>query len=150
MEFAQMTIEDYPAVFALWQSCEGEGVCIDEDIDSREGIAAYLKHNPGMSMVAREDGKLIGCVLCGTDGRRGYMHHLAVDKAHRGNGFGKALVECALSTLAKRGIEICHIFLLTSNTAGQAFWSHNGWILRDNFAIMSHIPQKISHCGEGK
>jgi len=150
MEFAQMTIKDYPDVFALWQSCEGEGVCIDEDVDSREGIAAYLQRNRGMSFVAREDGELIGCVLCGTDGRRGYLHHLAVDKACRGNGIGKALIQEALHALAEEGIGICHVFVLKSNKVGKAFWSHLGWVLRDNFTIMSHMPQMTSRNGEKK
>ncbi len=145
-----MTTADYDEVLALWQSCADEGICLDDDVDSRSGIAAYLKRNVGMSFLVRENDKLIGCVLCGTDGRRGYLHHLAVDKAHRGSGIGKALIERALSALAQEGINKCHIFVLNTNTAGQAFWSHMGWVLRDSFAIMSHLPQTDSCCGEKK
>jgi N-acetylglutamate synthase len=80
MTISEMTIGDYDEVLALWQSCGDEGVCVDEDVDSRKAIAAYLKRHDGMSFVAREKNQLIGAVLCGTDGRRGYLNHLAVDK----------------------------------------------------------------------
>jgi ribosomal protein S18 acetylase RimI-like enzyme len=147
MVISVMTIDDYDKVYALWLACGNEGVCVDDDVDSHKGIAAYLKRNAGMSLVARRDGRLVGCVLCGTDGRRGYLNHLAVDKAYRGQGIGKKLVERSLAGLEKAGIHKCHIFVLNTNTAGRAFWSHLGWVLRDNFAIMSHLPQTNSCCG---
>jgi ribosomal protein S18 acetylase RimI-like enzyme len=150
MEVTEMTIEDYEGVLALWKSCADEGICLDDDVDSRSGIAAYLKRNSGMSFVARRKSRLVGAVLCGTDGRRGYLNHLAVDKASRSNGIGKALVERALSALEQQGINKCHIFVLNTNTAGQAFWSHMGWVLRDSFAIMSHLPKTDACCGETK
>jgi N-acetylglutamate synthase len=148
MTISEMIIGDYDEVLALWQSCGDEGVCVDEDVDSRKAIAAYLKRHDGMSFVAREKGQLVGAVLCGTDGRRGYLNHLAVDKAHRSKGIGKKLVERSLAGLEKAGIHKCHIFVLNTNTAGQAFWSHLGWILRDSFAVMSHLPKADACCGE--
>jgi N-acetylglutamate synthase len=146
MTILEMTIGDYDEVLALWRSCSDEGVCVDEDVDSRKAIAAYLKRHSSMSFVARDKNQLIGAVLCGTDGRRGYLNHLAVDKAHRGKGIGKQLVERSLAGLEKAGIRKCHIFVLNTNTAGQAFWSHLGWVLRDSFAVMSHLPQTEPCC----
>jgi N-acetylglutamate synthase len=142
----EMKIDDYDQVLALWKSCGDEGVHVDDDADSRESIAAYLKRHPGMSFVAREKDRLVGAVLCGTDGRRGYLNHLAVDKAHRGTGIGKRLVERSLAELEKVGIDKCHIFVLKDNVAGQAFWAHNGWVLRDTFVVMSHLPQANTCC----
>jgi ribosomal protein S18 acetylase RimI-like enzyme len=144
MDISEMTIGDYAEVLALWKACKDEGISIDEDVDSRESIAAYLKRHGGMSFVARENSRLVGAVLCGTDGRRGYLNHLAVDKAHRGKGIGKELVAKSLAGLEKAGIHKCHIFVLNTNTSGQTFWSHLGWVLRDSFAVMSHLPQTDS------
>jgi N-acetylglutamate synthase len=150
MKIAEMTIGDYDQVLALWKSCGDEGVHVDDDVDSRESIAAYLGRHAGMSFVAREGGKLVGAVLCGTDGRRGYLNHLAVDKTHRGKGIGKKLVAHSLKGLTEAGISKCHIFVLKDNAAGQAFWSHNGWVFRDTFVVMSHLPQADACLGEKK
>lgn len=144
MDISEMTISDYDQVLALWISCADEGVHVDDDADSRWNISAYLERHPDMSFVARENGRVVGAVLCGTDGRRGYLNHLAVDKTHRGKGIGRKLVERALSGLKKAGIDKCHIFVLKDNQAGQDFWAHNGWVLRDTFVVMSHLSQ----CGK--
>ena len=80
---------------------------------------------------------LIGSILAGHDGRRGYIHHLAVDRAYRGRGIGRELVGRALSALRREGIEKCHLFIFTDNTSGIVFWEHNGWKLRTDIEIMS-------------
>jgi N-acetylglutamate synthase len=150
MKITEMSIRDYDQVLALWKSCSDEGVHVDDDGDSRKSIAAYLKRHSGMSFVAREKDRLIGAVLCGTDGRRGYLNHLAVDRAHRGKGIGKKLVERSLAALKKTGINKCHIFVFKDNLAGQTFWAHNGWVMRDTLVVMSHMPQTDACCGEKK
>jgi ribosomal protein S18 acetylase RimI-like enzyme len=136
MKIVEMTIKDYQEVFALWQTSNGIGLHDDED--SQQGIAAYLKRNSGLSFIVRQDDKVIGAVLCGHDGRRGFMHHLAVDSDYRKKGIGKALVEHALSRLQKAGIKKCHIFVFGDNVAGQRFWNCIGWARRDDLRIMSH------------
>jgi N-acetylglutamate synthase len=146
MDISEMTIGDYAEVLALWKACKDEGISVDEDVDSRESIAAYLNRHRGMSFVARRNGRLVGAVLCGTDGRRGYLNHLAVEKAFRGSGIGKKLAERSLAGLERAGIRKCHIFVLKDNTAGQAFWAHNGWVMRDTFLVMSHLPQAERCC----
>src|SRR5512140_2326304 len=103
-----MTIEDYDQVIALWQASEGVGL---DDVDGRVAIEAYLGRNDGMSFVAVEAGRIVGAVLCGTDGRRGYLHHLAVAAECKGQGIGGALAERCLAGLAERGIVKCHIFV---------------------------------------
>ena len=81
--------------------------------------------------------QLVGAVLCGHDGRRGYMHHLAVQTAYRRQGIGQALVEHCLARLKAAGIDKCHIFVYSANQAGQAFWKKTGWVLRANLVLMS-------------
>ena len=80
-----MSIGDYDEVFALWQAGDGIGL---SGSDSRAGIGGFLAANPGLSLVARIDGQLVGAMLCGQDGRRGYIHHLAVSQSHRRKGIG--------------------------------------------------------------
>ncbi len=131
-----MTIADYTAVRALWETCDGVGL---NDADQPEAIGAYLQRNPGMSFVARQDGSLVGAVLCGHDSRRGYLNHLAVHPAHRGEGIGRRLVAHCLEALKEAGIAKCHLFIFTNNQAGRAFWRKIGWELRDDLTVASHI-----------
>ena len=129
MRITTMKMSDYDEIYSLWQNTEGMGLHTD-DVDSKEGISRYLKRNRGMSVVARENGKLVGTVLCGTDGRRGYIFHLAVDKNCRKQGVGKAMVSRALSKLACIGISKCVIFVFGKNINGKNFWEHIGWAYR--------------------
>jgi putative acetyltransferase len=96
-----------------------------------------------MSFIARKDGKLVGAVLSGTDGRRGYLHHLAVAKTFRKQGVGKQLVEHCIEALGKAGITRCHIFVYRENRSGKVFWEQTGWFERNDLEIMSkNISEK--------
>lgn len=128
-----MSLHDFDEVIELWRNTEGVGL---NESDSREGIAHYLTRNRGMSFVVRDGKTIIGAVLCGHDGRRGYLHHLAVAKPHRKRGIGKALVTACLHQLEREGISRCNIFLLADNAAGEAFWKRNGWSARADLAVM--------------
>ena len=112
-EIMEMTAQDYEEIAGLWWNTEGIG--LDDDTDNREGIAAYLARNPGLSYVARQQGQIVGAVLCGHDGRRGYLHHLAVVLGHRHRGIGRALVEACLAKLGSIGIQKCNLFLFSGN-----------------------------------
>jgi putative acetyltransferase len=126
-------IEDYDAVITLWRRTEGVGL---NESDTRRAIAAYLRRNPNLSFVAEKDGRIIGAVLCGHDGRRGYLHHLAVSKRHRCRGIGWQLVSACLAKLRKAGIQKCNIFIFANNTEGMKFWTHTGWSLRTELRLM--------------
>lgn len=131
----EMTIDDYDPVIQLWQKTEGVGL---SSADSREAIARYLSRNPGMSFVAvLDDGQMVGAVLCGHDGRRGFLHHLAVQPDYRRQGIGRALVNHCITRLELEGIDKCHLFVFRTNTTGQAFWKGLGWTERQTLAIMS-------------
>ena len=126
-------IEDFDAVIALWRRTEGVGL---NESDTRPAIAAFLRRNPGLSLVAKKDGRIIGAVLCGHDGRRGYLHHLVVSKCHRCRGIGRQLVNACLAKLRKAGIPKCNIFIFADNRAGMKFWAHTGWSLRTELRLM--------------
>ena len=129
-----MTITDFDAVRALWASCEGVGL---NDADRPEALSAYLERNPGMSFVAQRDDVIVGAVLCGHDGRRGYLNHLAVSPAHRHQGLAHDLVDNCLAALQKAGIGKCHLFIFNSNQDGRNFWRQIGWELREDLAVAS-------------
>ena len=133
-----MTVADHAEALQLWETTEGIGL---GGADSREGIAAYLERNPGLSLVARHNERLIGTVLCGHDGRRGYLHHLAVVPRHRGQGLGRKLVAACLAKLATLGIDKCHVWVYAQNQEGQEFWRRLGWRERDDLRIMSKETQ---------
>lgn len=135
IEYTAFSMADYPEVYALWDGMPGIGL---SSADSPEAIAKYLERNPGFSFVARLNGKVIGAVLGGHDGRRGYLQHLAVAPHARRRGIGRTLVEKSLSALAGQGIKRCHIFVYSNNDAGLGFWEAAGWFRRGDLLLMSH------------
>lgn len=141
--FREMQIKDYDAVISLWQQTESMSL---RDCDSRESISAYLSRNPGLSYVALDqvivegeslEGKLIGAVLVGTDGRRGYLQHLAVSSRYRGQKIGYQLVDKSITALAAIGIPKTHLFVYQSNLKAQAFYEKLGWFPRDEVRMFS-------------
>jgi ribosomal protein S18 acetylase RimI-like enzyme len=130
----EMTISDYDQMLSLWQNTDGIGL---GRADSRECIASFLVRNPGSSFVAEEDGQIIGTVLCGHDGRRGFLYHMAVHPAKRRMGIGSALEERCMDSLRSQGIQKCHIMVKASNTEGARFWHGRGWQDRTDIRLMS-------------
>lgn len=125
-----MTIEDYDSVFALWSTIRGFGIrSID---DSREGVERFLKRNPTTSVVAEEDGRIVGSILCGHDGRRGCFYHVCVDESHRRHGIGKAMVVTAMEALRKEKINKVSLIAFSKNDIGNAFWNTIGWTKRED------------------
>jgi len=123
LEIRLMTVDDYEDVYALWST--SDGMNLGEE-DSRAGIALYLERNPGCCFVGTEGGRLVGTALCGHDGRRGILRHLAVHQDARGRGLGKQLVRACLEALAAAGISKCNVSVMDSNAAGLCFWQHLG------------------------
>lgn len=125
-----MRIEDYEQVYALWKQIHGFGIrSVD---DSKEGIARFLKRNPETSVVAIEDGKIVGAILCGHDGRRGCLYHVCVDADYRMRGIGKSMVVFAMEALKKEKISKVSLIAFTKNDIGNAFWNEIGWTKRSD------------------
>lgn len=124
----EMTIEDYEEVYTLWKKIKGFGLrSID---DSREGVDRFLKRNPTSSVVAEEDGKIVGSILCGHDGRRGCFYHVCVDRDYRRRGIGKNMVVFAMEALRREKINKVSLIAFTKNDVGNAFWNTIGWTQR--------------------
>ena len=132
MLIRSMMAEDVRDAMELWQTCEGVGL---SEGDTPERLAAFLSRNPLMSAVALAEGRLIGAVLAGHDGRRGFLYHLAVHHDFRGRGLGRALAEHAISAFQQAGITKLHVMVFRSNAAGAAFWTHLGWRRRDDINV---------------
>ena len=130
MNIRAMTEEDYEQVHTLWLSISGFGIrSID---DSKEGVAKFIRRNPTTSVVAEENGKIVGCILCGHDGRRGCLYHVCVDKAYRKHGIGKALVNFCIQALKEEEINKVSIIAFTTNEVGNKFWRKMGWEFRED------------------
>jgi len=145
MTIRPMTIGDYDAVLALWNACLTSARDID---DSPEAIAGFLRRNPGLSVVAveeeeqetlrlqkRSDGappQVAGSILCGHDGRRGCLYHVAVSPAHRRRGVGQAMAQACLDALRAEGIRRCALVAFTKNQGGNAFWGAMGFAQRED------------------
>ena len=139
-------IADYPAALALWKDSEGIGL---NESDTREAVGRVLKRNPGLSQVATIGGRVVATVLCGHDGRRGYLHHLAVARRSRRKGVGKGLVEVCLERLRKEGIPKCNLFLYASNRPGRMFWRGLGWNVRSDLRLVQRrTAGPIGDCKE--
>lgn len=123
-----MQLSDYDRVYALWLSCPGMG--LNNLDDSREGIAKYLARNPDTCFVAMDHGHIIGAILTGHDGRRGYISHTAVAPSYQRQGVGKQLVETALNALKAQGINKVNLVAFARNEKGNAFWEKMGFTQR--------------------
>jgi len=131
-----MTISDYEAIIDLMKSTPGVGV---RDADSRESIQRYLERNPGLSFVAEASGNVIGCIMSGHDGRRGYLQHLLVLPAYRRKGVANSLVERCLKELEALRILKSHIDVFKTNELAAAYWQSQGWQLRSDIDRYSFI-----------
>jgi N-acetylglutamate synthase len=120
----EFQIDDYTAASVLWQQTEGIEIC---EGDSRDEIALFLKKNPAMSRVAVANGTVVAVALCGHDGRRGHIYHLAVHSDWRRHGLGRRLVDECLSGLRAAGIRRAIILVAGDNNFGRAFWRRAGW-----------------------
>jgi putative acetyltransferase len=131
-----MSIDDYSGAAVLWRGTEGIGL---NESDSEEGVASFLRRNPGLSAIAvSSSGEVVGAILCGHDGRRGYLHHLAVAPGHRNHGIASRLIAWCFERLAAERIQKCNVFLFDDNQDGARFWQHNGWGSRRDL----HVFQK--------
>lgn len=135
MEIRELLISDYDEVLGLWQNCPG--ICLHSDVDSKHWISIYLQRNPGLSFVALKNRKIIGAVLCGHDGRRGYINHLAVAENWRCRGIGTALVERVIDRLSCIGIRKCNGLMLADNAIALEFYRKNGWAEGIDLKIIS-------------
>jgi ribosomal protein S18 acetylase RimI-like enzyme len=134
----ELVLPDYEALYEFWQQTPNIGL---SSADSRQAISAFLERNPGMSFVAEYQGRIVGSVLAGHDGRRGYLYHLAVKPEHRGNKVARGMVEKVVSRFEAAGVLKCHLMIFRKNEAGKEVWRRLGWELRQDIDVMSRELQ---------
>ncbi|MCH5155982.1 MAG: GNAT family N-acetyltransferase [Clostridiales bacterium] len=141
MTIRTMTISDYDMVYALWMSCKNMG--FNNLDDSKEGIEKFLNRNPNTSFVAVEDDAVVGIVLAGHDGRRGYIYHMSVAELYRRQGLGSMLVEKCLASLKEEGINKVALLVFNRNEVGNSFWEKQGFTARDDITYRNKELNKI-------
>ena len=130
MNIRKITINDYDEVYALWISCAGMG--LNSLDDSREGIDKFIKRNPETCFVAECDDQIVGAIIVGNDGRRGYIYHTAVKSQYRKRGIARQLVETAMRELKRCGINKVALVAFDKNESGNAFWEKLGFTVRED------------------
>lgn len=130
MEIRKMEISDYKSVYNLWLSCKGMG--LNDVDDSEKGISRFLERNPETCFVAVDNDEIIGVILCGNDGRRGYIYHTAVKPSERNNGIGTKLVDKAMKAFENIGITKVALVVFEKNETGNAFWEKKGFTSRQD------------------
>ena len=130
MQIRKMTIQDYEKVYELWMSCKNMG--FNDIDDSKEGVARFLERNPSTSFVAFENENLVGIILGGHDGRRGYIYHLSVNENYRKNGIGSSLVKNCLEAFKQEKISKVALLVFKYNEVGNSFWEKQGFVLRED------------------
>lgn len=130
IQIREMTIDDFEAVHALWMQIHGFGIrSID---DSKEGVERFIRRNPTTSMVAVQNGKIVGAILCGHDGRRACLYHVCVHEDYRKRGIGQRMVTQCLEALKKEQICKVNLIAFRKNEVGNRFWQGMGWTFRED------------------
>ena len=128
--YRAMETEDYDQVYRLWQSIKGFGIrSLD---DSREGVARFLKRNPTTSVVAEQNGRIVGSIMCGHDGRTGCFYHVCVARDYRKHGVGYRMVRFAVRALIEEGVSKVTLIAFKENQVGNVFWKSLGWTQRED------------------
>jgi ribosomal protein S18 acetylase RimI-like enzyme len=143
MKIRNMQIEDYEAIYQLWLDTPGMG--LNKVDDSREDISRFLRRNPATCFIAEIDDRLSGVILCGHDGRRAFIYHLAVVKSHQRKGIGKALLGAAMNALEAEGIAKAALVVFRSNVVGNTFWENQGFQERGDLVYRNKAIKKIEY-----
>lgn len=141
MIIRKMTIEDYDEVYSLWMSCVGMG--LNNLDDSKEGIEKFINRNPDTCLVAINDFKIVGVIMVGNDGRRGYIYHTAVRPECRKQGIARELVDSAMNELSVLGINKVALVVFERNETGNAFWESQGFTVRNDLVYRNKALAEI-------
>jgi ribosomal protein S18 acetylase RimI-like enzyme len=134
MEIRKMIPEDYEGAYDLWTRVPGMN--LNSLDNSYEGIARIIRKNPETCFVAVEREQIVGTILGGTDGRKGFVYHTAVDPAQQGKGIGTILINRVCENFKKEKITKIGLFVVLDNENGKQFWGKKGWKLRPDIVYL--------------
>ncbi len=135
MKLSRLGPKDFGNALSFWRHAHGMGT---SGVETEEMLASFLKRNPGLSFKITDRDEIVGTVLCGHDGRRGYLHHLAIRSGYSNHKIGKSLIDRSLRGLEQIGISRCHIFISASNKDGHEFWKSINWDEQGDLTVFSH------------
>ncbi|MFX0031532.1 MAG: GNAT family N-acetyltransferase [Candidatus Hodarchaeota archaeon] len=138
MEIEKFTIENYENIVQLWKKVD---LSITSS-DSKEEIERMIKKNPNLSLISKIGGKIVGVVMGGFDGRRGYVHHLAIDPKYQKKGFGRKLMDELMERFRQKKVHKVHLFIEKRNKDVITFYQKLGWEMRNDLVMMSFVPDK--------
>lgn len=141
MEIRKMTMDDYDEIYRLWIHTPGMG--LNDQDDSREGIGRFLKRNPETCFVAVNENRIVGIILSGHDGRRGYIYHTAVEATQRKQGIGSALVDAVLAAMEREGIHKTALVVFSRNKTGNDFWERLGFEAREDLVYRNRALREL-------
>lgn len=125
---------DLEDLTTFWRSIQGVGLGKGDDPDS---LLRFIRRNPATCFLIRNEAKIVGSVLGGFDGRRGYIYHLAVCPERRRQGLGRVLMDTVCRALEKQGAHKIHLFVLNANSDVMGFYQRLGWNRRTDIQVMS-------------
>ena len=134
VKLREFDLSDWNAAWNLWEKELGKS---NDESWQKDKVEAFLRHNPGLSFAAEIDGKLSGTVMCGFDGRRGYIYHLAVTESEKRKGIGSALIKLAMAKLKDAGADKVHLMIFVENACALAFYNKMGFQNREDITLMS-------------
>ncbi|HEC36817.1 hypothetical protein LCGC14_0584590 [marine sediment metagenome] len=138
MKIEKFSIDSYNQVHKLWRKA---GISVGSS-DSKEELEKMLKRNPNLFLIGKRNDKIIAVVMGGFDGRRGYVHHLAIDSDYQKKGYGRMMMDKIHNIFLQMGVHKVHLFIEKTNTEVVSFYESLGWEKRDDLIIMSYVPNK--------
>ncbi|MFX1314075.1 MAG: GNAT family N-acetyltransferase [Promethearchaeota archaeon] len=138
MKIKKFTMDLYEDIIRLWKKA---GINVSSS-DTREELNRMLQRNPNLFLIGEFRNKIISVVMGGFDGRRGYVHHLAIDPDYQKKGYGKMIMDELIERFRKKGVHKIHLFIQKNNQEVVSFYQHLGWEIREDLIMMSHIPNK--------
>ena len=138
MIIEKFSMKFYEEVVELWRK---SGISVGST-DTKEELERVVRLTPQLFLVGKIDEKIISVVIGGFDGRRGYLHHLAVDPAYQKKGYGKLMMDELMKKFRELGVHKVHLFIEKHNKTVVDFYRNLGWDIRDDLIMMSYIPDK--------
>jgi N-acetylglutamate synthase len=136
MRLEKLSIKDYDRILEIWKKTE---LSVGSS-DTKKQVKRMIERNPKLCFVGKVDNKIVGVVMGGFDGRRGYVHHLAIDPNYQNKGFGKLMMEKLMERFKKLKVHKVHLFVEKRNEKVINFYNNLGWNLRDDLIMMSYVP----------
>ncbi|MFW9941016.1 MAG: GNAT family N-acetyltransferase [Candidatus Thorarchaeota archaeon] len=136
MNIEKFSMKSYDDIVHLWKKA---GISVGSS-DSKKEVKRMLERNPDLFLLGKIEEEIVAVVMGGFDGRRGYVHHLAVDPKHQKKGYGKKLMEVLIEEFRKNGVHKIHLFIEKQNQTVVDFYSYLDWQIRDDLIMMSFVP----------